>query len=183
MKLFSDLLAVVLFFLTYVFTKNMIAATAVAVVVGILQAIFTWIKYKKLNSIQWASLILIIVFGGATIVLKDPKYIMWKPTLLFWLIAIVMLIRQIMGKNPVQSLMSNKELTGQEITLPDFIWTHLAWAWIVFFIFMGAINIAIAYTLSEAQWVNYKLFGATGLMIVFFIAQGLYLNRYLSEKP
>ena len=99
MKVLSDLLAVILFFLTYTITKNMITATAVAVVFGILQAGFTYWKYKKLDTMQWIGLILIVVFGGATILLHDDRFIMWKPTVLFWIGALVLLISHLSGKN------------------------------------------------------------------------------------
>ena len=98
MKVLSDLLAVILFFLTYTITKNMITATAVAVVFGILQAGFTYWKYKKLDTMQWVGLFLIVVFGGATILLHDDRFIMWKPTVLFWIGALVLLISHLSGQ-------------------------------------------------------------------------------------
>ena len=85
MKILSDLLAVILFFITYTVTKNIIWATAVALAAGVVQAVFTYIKNKKLETMQWVSLILIVVLGGATILLKDQRFIMWKPTALFGL--------------------------------------------------------------------------------------------------
>ncbi|VEJ20492.1 intracellular septation protein A [Neisseria animaloris] len=176
MKVLSDLIAVILFFLTYTFTKNIVWATAVALVIGVLQASFTWVKHKKLDTMQWISLVLIVVFGGATIVLRDARFIMWKPTLLFWFGALALGISHALNKNGLKAMM------GKELKLSDDIWRKLTWAWIAFLIFMGTVNLAVAYTFSEAQWVNYKLFGSTGLMIVFFIGQGLYLSRHLPQE-
>ena len=176
MKILSDLLAVILFFATYTLTKNIVCATAVALVIGVLQAAFTWIRHKKLDTMQWVSLALIVVFGGATILLHDARFIMWKPTLLFWVGALVLLASHLMGKNGLKAMM------GKEITLPEGVWRKLTFAWLAFLVLMGLVNLFVAYTFTEAQWVNYKLFGSTALMIVFFIAQGMYLSRFLPQE-
>ncbi|WP_253354090.1 septation protein A [Neisseria perflava] len=176
MKILSDLLAVILFFATYTLTHNIITATAVAVVIGVLQAAFTYWKHKKLDTMQWVSLLLIVVLGGATIVLKDNRFIMWKPTVLFWVGALALLISHLAGKNGLKAMM------GKEITLPDGVWRNLTYAWIGFLVFMGITNILVFQNFSEAQWVNYKLFGSTGLMVLFFIGQGFYLSRHLPQE-
>ena len=176
MKILSDLLAVILFFATYTLTKNIAWATAVAQVIGVLQAAFTWVRHKKLDTMQWVSLVLIVVFGGATILLHDARFIMWKPTLLFWVGALVLLTSHLMGKNGLKAMM------GKELTLPDGVWRKLTFAWLAFLILMGLANLFVAYTFTESQWVNYKLFGSTALMIVFFVAQGMYLSRFLPQE-
>lgn len=182
MKILSDLIAVILFFITYTLTKNIVLATAVALVIGVLQAGFTWLKNKKLDTMQWVSLILIVVFGGATIILHDARFIMWKPTLLFWIGALALGISQAMNKNGLKAMM------GKEITLPDTVWRKLTFAWIAFLLLMGLVNIAIAYIVYWSYnkdmtiWVNYKLFGSTALMIIFFLGQGVYLSRHLPQE-
>ena len=176
MKILSDLLAVILFFATYTLTKNIVSATAVALVIGVLQAAFTWVRHKKLDTMQWVSLVLIVVFGGATILLHDARFIMWKPTLLFWVGALVLLTSHLMGKNGLKAMM------GKELTLPEGVWRKLTFAWLAFLILMGLANLFVAYTFTESQWVNYKLFGSTALMIVFFVAQGMYLSRFLPQE-
>ncbi|MDO4906492.1 septation protein A [Neisseria sp.] len=176
MKILSDLIAVILFFATYTLTKNIVWATAVALVVGVLQAGFAWLKHKKLDTMQWVGLILIVLFGGATILLRDPRFIMWKPTLLFWAGASALGLGQLWGKNGLKAVM------GKELNLDDRVWRRLTWIWVAFLVFMGIANIAVAYMFTEAQWVNYKLFGSTGLMVVFVIGQGVYLSRYLPQE-
>ena len=176
MKILSDLLAVILFFITYTVTKNIIWATAVALAAGVAQAVFTYVKYKKLETMQWVSLILIVVLGGATILLKDKRFIMWKPTALFWFGALALAVGQVMGKNSLKAVM------GKEIELPAPVWRRLTFAWIVYLLFMGVANIIVFKTFTEAQWVNYKLFGSTALMIVFIIGQILYLSRHLPQE-
>lgn len=176
MKILSDLIAVILFFATYTLTKNIVWATAVAVVVGVLQAAFAWFRHKKLDTMQWVGLVLIVVFGGATVLLRDPRFIMWKPTLLFWAGALALGGGHLLGKNGLKAVM------GKELVLEEQVWRKLTWMWFFFLVFMGVANIAVAYMFTEGQWVNYKLFGSTGLMIAFVVAQSLYLSRYLSKE-
>ncbi|MCF7529094.1 septation protein A [Neisseria lisongii] len=176
MKVLSDLFAVILFFAIYSLTKDMILATAAALAAGVLQAVWAYKKNGRLDTMQWVSLILIVVMGGATILLKDKRFIMWKPTVLFWLGAAVLLGSHLMGKNGLKAAM------GKELSLPQAVWTRLTYAWTAFLIFMGCANIFVFQHFSEAQWVNYKLFGSSGLMIVFILAQALYLSRHLSDK-
>ncbi|UOP01910.1 septation protein A [Kingella potus] len=180
MKAASDLIAVILFFLTYIITKNIVTATSVAIAAGLVQAAFLWWKYRKLETMQWVSLLLIVVFGGATVLTGNRTFIMWKPTLLFWAGAAAMLIGSLMKKNSLRALL------GKEVDLPEHVWKRLTAAWIVFLAVMGAINLAVAYPFTaerEAVWNNYKFFGSTALMFLFFLAQGIYLSRHLTKEP
>jgi len=81
------------------------------------------------------------------------------------------------GKNLLRLLL------GQQLHLPPAVWQRLNWAWVAFFAAMGVLNLWVAYTFSTATWVNFKLFGALGLMLVFTVAQGLYLSRHLEHEP
>ncbi|WP_066569067.1 septation protein A [Snodgrassella sp. CFCC 13594] len=176
MKAAFEFLVVVLFFATYMISKNIILATSVAVIAGIIQAAWCWFKYKKLQTMQWVSLLLIVIFGGATIVFKDAHFIMWKPTVLFWLMAMALVVAQLMGKNILKSTI------GKEVVVPDSVWRNLTAAWAVFLIFLGVLNLWVAYHFTQTQWVSYKLFGSTGLLIAFVIAQTFYLSRYMESE-
>lgn len=176
MKILNDFIAIILFFVIYTTTKNIIWATAVALMVGIIQAAVTWLKNKKLDTMQKVNLGLIVVFGGATILLRDPRFIMWKPTLLFWFGAAALAVSHIMKKNGLKAMM------GKELKLDDRIWGNLTIAWVVFLIFMGAANLVVAHNFSEQQWVNYKLFGTLGLMMAFALGQGVYLSKHLPKE-
>lgn len=179
MKALSDFLAVALFFATYLLTKDIIAATIVAVAIGLFQAAFTLFKYKKMEPMQWISLLLIVVFGGLTILLKDRTFVMLKSTILPWLTAVVMLAAQLMGKNGLRLLL------GKEMQLPEKIWNTVGYAWIVFFFLLGLLNLAVAYPFTaerEAVWVNFKLV-YLGLTIAFVIGQAFYLVKHLPKEP
>lgn len=176
MKVLSDLLAVVLFFAVYTVTKNIVWATAVAIVVGVVQAAWMFWRNGRLETMQWVGLILIVVFGGATVLFGNAQFIMWKPTLLFWAGAAAIAISMLLGKQPLQAVM------GKEMSLPDAVWKRLAQMWAAFLLFMGAANLFVAYTFSEEVWVNYKLFGSSGLTLVFVIVQGVYLSRHVKQE-
>lgn len=178
MKALSDFLAIILFFIIYLMTKNIVLATSVMVVIGVVQTLLQYFKQGKLEPMQWLSFALIVGFGGATILLRDGSFIMLKTTVLFWLMAMVIFISQIMGKNGLKLILS------KELTLPDDVWRKLAYAWTVFFLFMGTLNLIIAYPFTperEAFWVNFKFWGYMPLMLIFSLAQGYYIYRNLPQ--
>ncbi len=177
MKIFFDLLPVILFFIAYK-VAGIYVATTVAIVATCLQIAWGWWRTRKVESMQWITLGVIIVFGGATLLLHDETYIKWKPTVVYWLIAIALLVAAHgWGKNPIRAMM------GAQIELPDPVWWRLNAAWAVFFALMGVLNLYIARSFSTDTWVNFKLFGFTGLMLAFVVAQGLVLARYIEQDP
>jgi len=126
---------------------------------------------------QWISLALIVVFGGATLLLHNENFIKWKPTVLYWLFSTVLLVASLFfRKNLIKSMMSS------QIDAPDSIWGKLLTGWIVFFLFMGAINLFVAFTYSTDFWVNFKLFGGIGLMLLFVFAQAYVLAPHIKPK-
>jgi intracellular septation protein len=125
----------------------------------------------------WASLAIIVVFGGLTLVLRDKTFIQWKPTVLYWLFGAVLAGGALGGRNLIRSMLS------EQVQLPEPVWTRLNWSWVAFFAFMGAANLYVAYNFSESAWVNFKLFGGMGLMLAFVVAQAALLARYVEDKP
>ncbi|BEI33580.1 septation protein A [Polynucleobacter sp. HIN5] len=176
-KFLFDLFPVILFFAAFKLA-DIYVATIVAIIATIAQIVWLYLRRQKIEGMQWASLVLIVVFGGLTILLKDKTFIQWKPTVLYWLFAAVLFFSaQFFKKNWIESLM------GKQVTLkpgsPRSIWIKLNHAWAAFFFFMGVLNLYVAYTFSEDVWVNFKLFGGVGLLILFIIAQGLWLSRHM----
>lgn len=179
MKALGDFLAIILFFVIYTTTKNIVWATIAATVVGVLQAAYTWLTVKKLSAMQWVSLVMVVGFGGLTILLDDPVYIMFKTTVICWLTGAAVLVAQLMGKNGVKLLM------GSEITLPEKVWTNLSYAWAIFFFIMGLVNLAIAYPFTKEQvdvWAKYKMYGYIPLTLIFSIGQALYIAKFLPKE-
>jgi intracellular septation protein len=101
---------------------------------------------------------------------------MWKPTVLYWLLAAALLFSNLFfKKNFIQQMM------GKMIEAPTAIWTKLNLVWVIFLIGLGFLNLYVAFNYSESAWVNFKLFGVTGMMFVFVILQTLALKKYLIE--
>lgn len=176
MKILSDFLPIVLFFLVFK-VAGIYAATATAMAATVGQIGWTWWRTRHIPPMQWISLALILVFGGATLFLHNPMFIKWKPTILYWLFAIVLLgARIFLRKNLI------RELLAAQMQLPESVWVRLNAVWALFFTVMGGLNLWVAYQFSEATWVNFKLFGGMGLMFAFVLAQGYVLNKYL-ETP
>jgi intracellular septation protein len=205
MKLLLDFLPILLFFGTFKYTENhrewaaafatqnfgfMVAggqvgpteapvmlATIVVIIASLAQVVWLKARGQKVDLMLWISLALVVVLGGLTVWLKSETFIKWKPTGLYWAMGLSILVSQyLFGRNLL------KVMLGQQLTLPDPVWLRLAWAWIGFFAAMGLINLWVAYNFSTDTWVNFKLFGGIGLMLLFTLAQGLYISRHLPEE-
>jgi intracellular septation protein len=174
-KFFFDLFPVILFFVAFKIW-GIYVATGVAMAATVVQVSWTKFRHGKVSKLLWASLVIIMVFGGATLFLQDETFIKWKPTVLYWLAGVVFLGALAFGKNPIKGVMSEGGLE-----LPEQVWTKLCIAWGVFFLFKGTLNLWVAYNFPTEAWVNFKLFGFTALMIAFVIAQALWLAKYLPD--
>ncbi|OOG25947.1 septation protein A [Thioalkalivibrio denitrificans] len=201
MKLLYDLLPVILFFLAYKFYgaipdhwvlgvsawlpvaldpadagHAIYLATAVAMVVMVLQLAGGFAIKRKLEAMPLFTGLLIVVLGAATLLLHDPVFILWKPTLVNWLFAAVFLAPPLLGRATlVESLM------GHALNVPKRIWAITNHAWVLFFVVSGLVNLFVAYTFSEAFWVDFKLFGMLGMTIVFILGQAAYLAMHHTE--
>ena len=178
MKFLFDLFPVILFFIAFKFT-DIFVATGVAMVATFVQILVTWFVYRKIESALWASLIIIMVFGAMTLLFHNEDFIKWKPTVLYWFFALALSGSAFFYKKNLI-----KALLGAKIALPEPVWQRLNLAWIGFFLFMGIANLCIAFVfgLSTETWVNFKLFGGSGLMFLFVIIQGVLLSKYMVEK-
>ena len=150
-------------------------ATLVAILATIIQVAITALVKKKVEKMHIVTLVLLIVFGGATLLLKDPVFIKWKPTAINWLFALVFLGSQFIGDKPLVQRMMGHALDIQDAG----VWQRVNYAWILFFIFSGIANLVVAYNFSEDIWVDFKLFGLMGLTLIFVIGQAIYLARFL----
>jgi intracellular septation protein len=175
MKLLLDFFPIILFFGAFQLWGIYIA-TGVAIVATIAQIAFLRWHHGKVEPIQWLSLGVIVLFGGATILAHDETFIKWKPTVLYWMMGGALLVGQLVfRKNLLKSLM------GGQLELPEAAWRVMNWSWTAFFAFMGVLNLWVAYNFDTAAWVKFKLFGGLGLMALFVVAQALYLGRHV--KP
>ncbi len=191
MKFLFDIFPVLLFFVAFKIW-GVYTATGVAIAATIVQVGWSWARHRKVDNMLWASLVIIVVFGGATLWLHDDTFIKWKPTVLYWLFGSILLGSDLFfRKNLIRAMMD------KQITLPDPVWQKLNLSWIVFFALMGAANLYVAFPFAASfcanevstkaacendVWVNFKVFGGIGLMLVFVLAQGLMLSRYIESE-
>ena len=205
MKLLLDFLPIILFFGTFKFAEGrkdwaaqfasdhlgflvsggvvgpneapVLLATLVVIVATLTQVAVMLLRGKKVDMMLWVSLGLVTVLGGATVWFHNETFIKWKPSVLYWVMGLAFWISQaVFRKNLLQALI------GDQLVLPLGVWQRLNFAWVAFFAFMGLLNLYVAYSFSTDAWVNFKLFGGIGLMVVFTIGQGLYIGRHVKPE-
>jgi len=176
MKFLFDFFPILLFFIAYKF-GGIYVATGVAIAASFVQIGWVMARGKKVEPMMWISLAIIVVFGGATLLLHNETFIKWKPTVLYWLFAAVLLGGSWLFKKNIMRTMMAKQ-----ISLPDTVWNKLNLSWAAFFVVMGATNLYVAYSFSTDVWVDFKLFGSTAMMLVFVIAQSLILSKHMNNE-
>ncbi len=175
MKFLFDLFPVILFFVTFKL-MGIYAATMAAIVATLAQ--IGWVKFRhgKVDGMLIASGVIVVVFGGATLLLHDETFIKWKPTVLYWLFAIVLSSAELFwNKNLIRSMM------GNNLQMPEIIWKRLNHAWAGFFAALGVANLYVAFHYTTETWVDFKLFGTTGLMLVFIVLQSLMISKHIEQ--
>lgn len=199
MKLLFDVFPVILFFVFFKFGNShpetadailaafhivlapsikpaIFLATLVSIFATTVQIVWTKLRHGKVDAMLWLSFFVIVLFGGATLIFHNDTFIRWKPTVLYWLFSgALMGSNLIFKKNLIRSALSNK------MALPVRIWNLLNLSWGLFFLALGFINLYVAYNYSIESWVNFKLFGFTGLMLIFIVAQSAWLSKYMNE--
>ena len=181
MKFLFDFFPIALFFITFKFYEDpqegVLAATAVAIVATILQVFLFWLKNKRVEKMHIITLVLITVLGGATLILKDPFFIKWKPTAVNWMFAIGFLGSQYIGDKPFV-----KRMMAHAVELPEAVWTKLNFAWVVFFTSMGFANLYVAFNFDLSTWVDFKTYGMLGLTLLFVILQAVFLAKHMPDN-
>ena len=201
MKLLFDLFPVILFFATFKYYGSnperaadlvgsllgsavldvkqapILLATVVVIVATMAQIAWVHFRHGKVDRMLWVSLVLVTVFGGMTLIFQDETFIKWKPTILYWVFAGTMAFAAlVLKKNPIKAML------GEQMTLPEPVWGKVNLSWIAFFLFMGALNLIVAFNFSTDIWVDFKLFGGMGLLLLFVLGQGLMLSKYVEDK-
>ena len=152
-------------------------ATVVVIVATVVQIGTLLARRRKIDMMLWITFVLVVVLGGATVWFHNATFIKWKPSVLYWAMGLAFWVSQtFFRKNLLQTMM------GQQLELPASVWQRLNLAWIMFFALMGVLNLYVAYSYSTSTWASFKAFGATGLMLVFMLAQGVYLSRHIKPE-
>ena len=176
-KFLFDLFPLILFFVAYRFA-DIYVATAVAIAAAVLQILWIKLTRKPIETMHWVNFAVIVFFGGATLWLQNEAFIKWKPTVLYWLFGVVLLVsKYLLNKNLMQKLL------GTKVAMPDLAWSKLNLSWALFFIIAGGLNLFVAFSglFTESQWVNFKVFGLMALLIVFVIAQSIWLGKHMQQ--
>lgn len=181
MKLLFDFFPILLFFITFKLhddaKEGILAATAVIIVASTLQVLISWLWRRKIEKMHLITLVLVIVFGGITLILEDEIFIKWKVSVVNWLFAAAFLGSEFFGKkNFIRRMMESS------VSLPPATWTRLNLSWVSFFTVMGLINWYVIYNFDTNTWVNFKLYGQLGLTFLFVIAQGFFLMRHIGPQ-
>jgi len=175
MRALLDFLPLALFFGAYKY-QDIYLATAVLMGATILQMGVIYFMDRELQTMQKMTLILVLVFGALTLSLHDERFIKWKPTFLYAVMAVALAVALwLMKKNFL------KLLLGSKLELPDPVWHRLNLAWIGYSLFMATVNAYVAVNFSTEAWVNFKLWGYA-FPLVFLIGQGLYISPHLSSE-
>ena len=167
MKFLTDFFPVILFFVAFK-VKGIYVATGVAIAASVIQIGWMLLRKKKIEPMMWFSLVIIAVFGGATLFFHNETFIKIKPTILYGLFSVALIGGQlIFKKNPMKGML------GKQMELTDAIWKKVNISWGIFFSLLAVVNLFVAFNFSTDIWVNFKLFGIMGLLVVFAIIQAV----------
>lgn len=176
MQSFLEFLPLVVFYIVWKFS-DIYWATGSLIIMSLLHVLFFIVQRKPVPTKAWIFLGLIAVFGGLTIYLQDDTFLKWKVTIINGIFAAALVISQYVFKQNII-----KKFLGESLSLPDKIWTNLNLSWAAFFAFCALLNWYVAFNFEQETWVNFKVFGLTGLMIVFSISSIFALYKYLPKE-
>lgn len=175
MRFFLDFLPLLVFFGTYA-AAGIFVATAAAMAVTVVQVLWAWFKHRKVDRLLWVNFAAIMIFGGLTLFLQDKRFIMVKPTIVYWLISASLAFSYVvLKKNPIRLMMDSF------FDAPDALWRRWFWIWLLFFFVLGGINLLVAYGFSEEVWVKFKVFGVLGLCMFMTFVQIWRLMPYAKD--
>ena len=183
MKFLFDYFPLILFFGAFKL-YDIYVATGAAMAASLTQVGFFWVKNRRFENLHLITLAAIMIFGGLTLILRDATFIKWKPTIVYWIMASLFIGSQFIGKKTVI-----ERMLGKQIEMPTHIWSRQNLSWAVFFLFLGALNIYVAFyyapeadpKVREETWVNFKVFGTLILTVVFILVQALMMAKHIKQ--
>jgi len=175
-KFLADFFPVLLFFIAAKLYDNYVA-TAVSIAASLIQVSVYWLIYKRFEKVHLITLAILVIMGGATILLHNDMFIKWKPSVVNWIFALVLLGSQFIGNKNIL-----ERMLGGKITLPALVWLKLNISCIIFFLGLGLINLYVVYNFDNDTWLNFKLFGMMGLNILFFMALAIYMSFHMQTS-
>ena len=205
MKLLFDILPVIFFFVTYKIAGGMpdqgaglathwlgafvqggivgqpeaptLLATAIVIVASLVQVIWYKLAKHKIHMLLWVSTALIVIFGALAVWFHNQMFIMWKPSIYFWVCGLLFWGSQaFFHKNIFRSTL------GDDMTAPDTIWQRFNFAWVAYFALMGLLNLVVVYFFRD-HWVSFHTFGSTAISFIFMAGAGYYLSKHIEPEP
>jgi len=170
MQALYDVLPVLAFFVAYS-AKGIYVATRVLIAATVLQLAVQWFRERRIHKSLLVSSGLVLVLGGLTLWLHNDLLIMWKPTVLYLIFAIVLLVSQFRGGVPLI-----QQLLGKQLTTDAATWRTANLSWALFFLVLAVVNLFFVYQTSRDTWVKWKL-ATVGIVLVFTVLQALWLSR------
>lgn len=182
MKFFLDFLPGLAFLVALFIPENrqegIYLATKVLIATSFLQIFLGWLITRKIEKQYVVIFLVVLVLGSATLMLKDARFIKWKPTIVFWIFSLAFLASDFIGSRNL-----SERLMGQLFNAPQAVWRQANLSFVAFFLLCGAINLLVAWNFSTEAWAMFKLFGFLLLNIVYLVGLVMFLSRYAIEQP
>ncbi|MAM70706.1 MAG: septation protein A [Gammaproteobacteria bacterium] len=189
MKQFLDYIPLIIFFIVYKMEERVVqlgswsytlggifSATEILVLSSVIVYGSLFLINKRLERTQIITLVAVLIFCTFTIVFRQEAILKWKAPVVNWIFAAIFL-----GSHFLTKKNATRMMLEHAVSMPDHAWRRLNFAWAYFFIFLGAINLFVAFTFHE-YWVDFKVFGSMALIFLFIIGQTVYLLPYIQEE-
>ncbi len=169
----------IVFFGVFLATRDILYATASIMVVVSIQVFIEKLRKGKVQHKLLITWVLLMIFGSATLLFRDPIFIQWKLTIVNWIFAIALIVAQLFGKKPIKGLV---QMSGALPELPDLVWRNIAFIWSFVFFFIGTLNLYFVFYTDISTWVNFKVFGTLGITIIFALITSFYVAKNLPKS-
>lgn len=183
MKFLFDFFPLLAFFVAFYLPddreQGIYLATMTIMVATFIQITAYWLLYRKFEKMHLITFAVVLVFGALTIYLKDERFIKWKPTIVNWCFALAFIGSHFIGDQTLFQRIIN--MGENRLVLPVGVWRRLNISWACFFVFLGFVNLYVAYSFSTEFWVNFKAWGMTLINIIFLAGVFVYLYRYIRQ--
>ena len=168
-----DLIPALFFFAAYfISNSNIYTATTVLVAALVSVVVFCAIFERRLHTLHLVTALLVGILGGLTLYFHDPRFIKYKPTVMYALFACIMFSSHFIGTEVIL-----KRLLKSGASFEDALWRRMNIAWGVFFLFCALLNVYVVQHASESTWVTFKVFGLPALIFVFILCHIPFLSR------
>lgn len=180
MKFLFDFFPLAAFLIAFYYpedrTQGIYLGIQAIIIASAIQILVYWLIYKKFEKMHVITFVSTLILGGITLFMQNELFFKWKPTVVNWVFAIILLGSHYIGKKPVIRM-----IMEHAISVPNNIWFKLNLSWAIFFIISGIINLYVAYNFNTEFWANFKVFGMLGITVLFTIFQAVYIARHTNE--